>query len=133
MQQLRIVGPDETDPSSGCTSIDSPLARAVLKKHADDEFEVDLPGGRRRFFVVAVSYDGTDVEYDSLGRTNAANCYIDLAPVSGLMSSAASASRCKRICANAAASSTLRGAEVLFALACFASCSHRPVCTAIGS
>ncbi len=62
VQQLRIVGPDETDASSGYTSIDSPLARAVLKKRADDEFEVDLPGGRRRFFVVAVSYDGTDVE-----------------------------------------------------------------------
>jgi transcription elongation factor GreB len=58
MQQLRIVGPDETDPTRGYISIDSPLARAVLKKHVDDEFEAELPGGRRQFVVVAVSYDG---------------------------------------------------------------------------
>ncbi|MEO7430731.1 MAG: GreA/GreB family elongation factor, partial [Dokdonella sp.] len=54
----RIVGPDETDAPSGYISIDSPLARAALKRRADDEFEVDLPTGRARFVVVAVAYDG---------------------------------------------------------------------------
>jgi len=58
VQQLRIVGPDETDAPLGWTSIDSPLARAALKKRVDDEFEADLPGGRRRFVVVSVGYDG---------------------------------------------------------------------------
>jgi transcription elongation factor GreB len=58
MQKLRIVGPDETDAGRGYISIDSPLARAALKKHVDDEFEAELPGGRRHFVVVAVSYDG---------------------------------------------------------------------------
>ena len=55
-QRLRIVGPDETDAAQGWISIDSPLARAALKKRVDDEFEADLPGGKRMFTVVAVSY-----------------------------------------------------------------------------
>jgi transcription elongation factor GreB len=56
-QRLRIVGPDETDAALGFISIDSPLARAALKKRVDDEFEAELPGGRRVFTVLAVSYD----------------------------------------------------------------------------
>ena len=53
----RIVGPDETDAKRGWISIDSPLARAMLKKRIDDEFEVQLPAGPARFFVVDVRYD----------------------------------------------------------------------------
>ncbi|MBS0556823.1 MAG: transcription elongation factor GreB [Proteobacteria bacterium] len=56
--RYRIVGPDETDAATGCISIDSPLARAALKKRIDDEFEAALPGGMRRFTVIAVDYDG---------------------------------------------------------------------------
>lgn len=52
----RIVGPDETDARLGWISIDSPMARAVLKKRLDDEFEAELPGGRTRFVIVAVDY-----------------------------------------------------------------------------
>jgi transcription elongation factor GreB len=52
----RIVGPDETDAPKGWISIDSPLARSALKKRVDDEFETDLPGGRKRFVVVSVRY-----------------------------------------------------------------------------
>ena len=54
----RIVGPDETDAPTGYISIDSPMARALLKKRIDDEFEVDLPGGRTGFVVVDVAYEG---------------------------------------------------------------------------
>jgi len=54
----RIVGPDETDARRGWISIDSPLARAMLKKRADDEFEAELPGGTRRFVIVEVGYGG---------------------------------------------------------------------------
>jgi transcription elongation factor GreB len=57
VQRLRIVGPDETDAATGCISIDSPLARAILKKRIDDEVEVELPNGKRHFAVVAISYD----------------------------------------------------------------------------
>lgn len=52
----RIVGPDETNAPSGWISIDSPLARALLKKRIDDEFSVELPSGATRFVVVDVSY-----------------------------------------------------------------------------
>jgi transcription elongation factor GreB len=52
----RIVGPDETDASKGWISIDSPLARAALRKRADDEFEAELPGGRKRFVITRVRY-----------------------------------------------------------------------------
>ena len=55
--RYRIVGPDETDARLGWISIDSPLARAVLKKRLDDEFEAELPGGRARFLIVEVRYD----------------------------------------------------------------------------
>lgn len=56
--KVRIVGPDETDATRGWISIDSPLARAALKKRIDDEFEAELPGGRARYVIVAVSYEG---------------------------------------------------------------------------
>jgi len=52
----RIVGADETDASSGRISIDAPLARAVLKRRIDDEFEVQTPAGTRSYVIVAVEY-----------------------------------------------------------------------------
>lgn len=55
--RYRIVGPDETDAAQGWISIDSPMARALLKKRVDDEFEVMLPGGMTRFAIVEVDYD----------------------------------------------------------------------------
>ncbi|WP_329742994.1 transcription elongation factor GreB [Dyella sp. A6] len=56
--RYRIVGPDETDARRGWISVDSPLARAALKKRIDDEFEAELPGGRVRFVIVEVHYEG---------------------------------------------------------------------------
>lgn len=52
----RIVGPDETDAKQGWISIDSPIARAVLKKRIDDEFNAELPGGPAQFAVIAIAY-----------------------------------------------------------------------------
>lgn len=52
----RIVGPDETDAGKGWISIDSPLARAMLKKRVDDEFEAVLPAGNTGFLVLEVAY-----------------------------------------------------------------------------
>ena len=54
--RYRIVGPDETDAAAGWISIDSPLARALLKKRVDDEVEAQLPGGPARFAIVDVRY-----------------------------------------------------------------------------
>jgi transcription elongation factor GreB len=58
--RYRIVGPDETDAALGYISIDSPLARAMLKKRADDGFEAELPTGPVRFAILAVDYDAGD-------------------------------------------------------------------------
>lgn len=54
----RIVGPDETDAKLGFISIDSPLARAMLKKRVDDEFDAVLPDGSVRLRVTALHYAG---------------------------------------------------------------------------
>jgi transcription elongation factor GreB len=58
-RRYRIIGPDETDAGRGYISVDSPLARALLKKHVDDEVEADLPGGRMTLAVVAIDYGVT--------------------------------------------------------------------------
>ncbi|MFK3648899.1 transcription elongation factor GreB [Lysobacter enzymogenes] len=56
LARYRIVGPDETDARLGHISIDSPLARAMLKRRVDDEFEAVLPAGPARFAIVEVAY-----------------------------------------------------------------------------
>ncbi len=55
--RYRIVGPDETDAKLGWISIDSPLARAMLKKRIDDVFDVQLPAGPRSYVIADVRYD----------------------------------------------------------------------------
>ncbi|MCW8918241.1 MAG: transcription elongation factor GreB [Gammaproteobacteria bacterium] len=52
----RIVGPDEFDPQQGWISMDSPMARAVMKKGVDDEVQVETPQGTRHYFIVAIRY-----------------------------------------------------------------------------
>ncbi len=54
----RIVGPDEIDPPQGLISINSPLARALLKKTIDDDVAVRSPQGRMVYTVVDVNYLG---------------------------------------------------------------------------
>jgi transcription elongation factor GreB len=54
--RYRIVGPDETDAELGWISIDSPLARALLKKRVDEEISVETPGGKRVLYVLEVHY-----------------------------------------------------------------------------
>lgn len=58
--RYRIVGPDETDARRGHISIDSPLARAALKRSVDDAFQVQLPAGRVEFIVLDVTYAAMD-------------------------------------------------------------------------
>ena len=53
----RIVGADELDPDKGWISMDSPMARALMKKTLDDEAEVETPSGLKRYYVVGVRYD----------------------------------------------------------------------------
>jgi transcription elongation factor GreB len=56
MTEYRIVGPDESDIDKGFISIDSPLARALLKKTAEDEVTVSLPRGQTVYTVLEVRY-----------------------------------------------------------------------------
>jgi transcription elongation factor GreB len=53
----RIVGPDEFDPQKGWISMDSPMARALMKKGLDDEVTVETPKGVVSYFIVAIRYD----------------------------------------------------------------------------
>jgi transcription elongation factor GreB len=55
-RQYRIVGPDEFDIKQACISMDSPLARAMLKKTVGDEVIVHTPKGPASYMVVGVSY-----------------------------------------------------------------------------
>lgn len=57
VSRYRIVGPDETDAALGHISIDSPLARALLKKRIDDEVEATLPGGTIAFAIIGIHYE----------------------------------------------------------------------------
>ena len=52
----RIVGADEIDARQGWISIDSPLARAALGRHVEDEFEAATPTGIRHCLVLEVDY-----------------------------------------------------------------------------
>ena len=54
--RYRIVGPDEFDAAPGYISMDSPLARALMKKALDDEVSVEVPGGVKKYFIVDVEY-----------------------------------------------------------------------------
>lgn len=56
IRQYRIVGSDETDGKQGWISIDSPLARALLKKQVDDEVDFDAPAGMQRLFIIGLWY-----------------------------------------------------------------------------
>lgn len=53
----RIVGPDEFDPHQGWISMDSPMARALMKRTLDDEVSVATPQGEHRYLVVEVRYN----------------------------------------------------------------------------
>ncbi|MES2883566.1 MAG: transcription elongation factor GreB [Pseudomonadota bacterium] len=52
----RIVGGDEVDSATGSISIDSPLARALMKKAVGDALRVMLPGGEVEFEIVEIAY-----------------------------------------------------------------------------
>ena len=52
----QIVGDDEADIKAGKVSVSSPIARALIGKHAGDTAEVEAPSGVREFEVLAVRY-----------------------------------------------------------------------------
>lgn len=54
--RYRIVGPDEMDPKKGFISMDSPMARALMKKSVDDDVVVRTPNGDAEYLVLDVRY-----------------------------------------------------------------------------
>ena len=55
--RLRIVGPDEIYERKDYISIDSPMARALLKKGVDDEAEVVTPTGKKLWYINEICYE----------------------------------------------------------------------------
>ena len=56
----RIVGADEFNPGKGWISIDSPMARALLRKNVDDELTVQTGHGSRHYLIIEVDYPTAD-------------------------------------------------------------------------
>jgi len=56
LHRHRIVGPDEFDMAPEYLSMDSPLGKALLGRRLDDEIELALKDGSRRYTVVAIEY-----------------------------------------------------------------------------
>ncbi len=57
IKKFRIVGPEEIYERKDYISIDSPMARALLKKQVDDEFVVNTPSGQKEWFVNDIRYE----------------------------------------------------------------------------
>ena len=55
-EKYRIVGADEIDPNTNYISVDSPVARGLLKCHVGDEVEIQIGDRRETFEVLSISY-----------------------------------------------------------------------------
>lgn len=53
---IRIVGPDEIDSSKNWISVDSLMAKALLKASVGDEVSVVAPKGETIYYVESISY-----------------------------------------------------------------------------
>ena len=51
-----IVGGQESNPTRGLISFQSPVAKALLGKEEGDEVEITLPSGKRTYDIEEVSY-----------------------------------------------------------------------------
>jgi transcription elongation factor GreB len=56
LAEYRIVGPDEFDTDKGYISMDSPMARALMKRSEGDDVVVRRPKGDTVFTIIKVSY-----------------------------------------------------------------------------
>ena len=54
--EYRIVGPDETDAEPEYISMDSPLARALLKRRVDDEIKLEIGDETTAYFITGIRY-----------------------------------------------------------------------------
>lgn len=54
--EYRIVGPDETNSDSNSISMDSPLAKALLRKSIDDEVQITVEGNSETYLITGIRY-----------------------------------------------------------------------------
>tara|TARA_B100000700_G_scaffold104150_1_gene117651 strand:+ start:14677 stop:15156 length:480 start_codon:yes stop_codon:yes gene_type:complete len=60
IKRFRIVGPEEIyGDTKEFISIDSPMARALLKKEVDDEVQVQTPQGLKEWYINSITYEKT--------------------------------------------------------------------------
>jgi len=52
----RIVGADETDSEKGDISVDSPLAKSLLKKQINDEINIKIKDKEISYLVIKIEY-----------------------------------------------------------------------------
>lgn len=63
-RQFQIVGYDEIFDRKDAISIDSPMARALLKHRVDDEITVTTPEGKKRWFILEIDYPDAPITDD---------------------------------------------------------------------
>ncbi len=69
ISEYRIVGPDEFDHTKGLISMDSPMAKALMKKSEGDEIVVKRPKGDAVFTIVNVQYKPFNADDGGKPRT----------------------------------------------------------------
>lgn len=58
IKKFRIVGPEEIyGDAKGYISINSPMARALIKKEVDDDMSVMTPEGKKEWFINSITYE----------------------------------------------------------------------------
>jgi transcription elongation factor GreB len=58
IKKFRIVGPEEIyGDAKGYISIDSPMARALIKKEVDDDMNVMTPEGMKEWCINSITYE----------------------------------------------------------------------------
>lgn len=56
IKRYRIVGPDEFDRHDHYISVDSPLARGLLKRELGEEVRIEVPGGCALYLISKIEY-----------------------------------------------------------------------------
>ena len=58
LKKFRIVGPEEIyGDAKNYISIDSPMARALIKKEVDDDISVMTPDGEKEWLINSITYE----------------------------------------------------------------------------
>lgn len=58
LKKFRIVGPEEIyGDAKDYISIDSPMARALIKKEVDDDISVMTPDGEKEWLINSITYE----------------------------------------------------------------------------